>query len=84
VVEACSSINAGPLIRLPARSEARRNVGVGSNPVPKNTGRLPVNAAAGGLRCPSWIVACGGLRMTPVTVLRKLTISARSCGAEVP
>ena len=61
-----------------------RNVGVGSNPVPKNTGRLPFNAAAGVLRWPSRIVACGGLRMTPVTVLRRLTISACSCGAEVP
>ena len=33
---------------------------------------------------PRRILRCGGLRMTPVTVERRLTISARSSGAEVP
>ena len=46
--------------------------------------RLPVNAAFGGAAVPRLIFACGGLRITPVTVARRLTISARSSGAEVP
>jgi len=40
--------------------------------------------AAWWCRAARLILACAGLRMTPATVLRRLTISAGSAGAQVP
>ena len=84
VVEAYSSISAGPVMRLPASSDGRQNTGVGRKCPPKKTLRLPPAAAAGGALRPRVILRCGGLRIRPVTVERRLTISARSAGADVP
>ena len=50
----------------------------------RKTLRLPANAAFGGALPPFLIFLCGGFFITPVTVTRRLTISARSSGAEVP
>src|SRR5262249_26761110 len=84
VVAACSSVSAGPLVRVPTGGAARAEGGGGGDLAFQLTGRLPVKAALSGALFPRATVSCGGLRMMPVTVLRRLTISARSSGAEVP
>src|SRR5262249_14965728 len=84
VVEACSSISAGPLSRLPASSSARRQVGTARDLPSNDALRLPVKADFGGALPPFLIFSCGGFFITPATVTRRLTISARSSGAEAP
>jgi hypothetical protein len=52
VVEACSSIKAGPAILFPASSAAREYVGVATKRLPKYALRLPVKAVRGGAEEP--------------------------------
>src|SRR4029078_3162162 len=53
--------------------------------LPSNdTGRLPLNVDFGGELTSFLIFSCGGFFIRPVAVTRRLTISERSFGAEVP
>ncbi len=71
---------------FPARSASRAKVGVATAfpASPKYARREPRRADAGGWRPPRSIRSSGGFFRTPLTVARRLTISAASSGACVP
>src|SRR5262249_4264704 len=84
VVEACSSISAGPAIVLPAKSVSRSKTGVDMNCPAKQAGRVPREAWGGGVSTPVAMRSNSGLASTPVTAVRKDAISAGSFGTDVP